>query len=112
MVRLEWKMKISEVSVLNQEISLSAVNPYLTFHTHVNWHENRKFLKVGFNTGIIAREAAFDSQFGHLYRPTHMNTSWDSAKFEVCGHKYVKVEVLCSFVLLAFIYFITMIIVI
>lgn len=92
MVRLEWKMKISEVSVLNQEISLSAVNPYLTFHTHVNWHENRKFLKVGFNTGIIAREASFDTQFGHLYRPTHMNTSWDSAKFEVCGHKWADLS--------------------
>jgi len=24
-----------------------------------------------------------------VQRPTHYNTSWDYAKFEVCGHKFV-----------------------
>ena len=28
---------------------------------------------------------AAEIQFGHVHRPTHTNTSWDAARFEVCG---------------------------
>lgn len=31
--------------------------------------------------------ATYETQFGHLQRPTHKNTTWDIAKFEVCAHK-------------------------
>ena len=31
--------------------------------------------------------ATYETQFGHVQRPTHKNTTWDMAKFEVCGHK-------------------------
>ncbi len=31
--------------------------------------------------------ATYETQFGHVQRPTHKNTTWDIAKFEVCGHK-------------------------
>lgn len=85
--KLRWTLKISEVSSLTQEIEVSALNPYLVFRCKVDWHESRKFLKVLFNTALLARTATFDSQFGFVERATHCNTSWDSAKFEVCGHK-------------------------
>ena len=29
---------------------------------------------------------------GTSYRPTHTNTSWDAAKFEICAHRWVHVE--------------------
>ena len=29
----------------------------------------------------------YETSFGYVKRPTHKNTSWDMAKFEVCGHK-------------------------
>ena len=35
--------------------------------------------------------AAFETQFGHVIRPTHENTSWEAAKFEVCAHRWVHV---------------------
>lgn len=89
MAKLKWTLRISEVSTLVQEIELSAVSPYLTFRCHVNWHENHKCLKVAFDTTLTTRIASFETQFGYIDRPTHTNTSWDSAKFEVCGHKYV-----------------------
>lgn len=89
MAKLKWKLKISQASTLVQEIELSACSHYLAFKCHVNWHENRKCLKVAFDTRLTTRVASFDSQFGYIERPTHTNTSWDSAKFEVCGHKYV-----------------------
>ncbi|XP_071529830.1 alpha-mannosidase 2C1-like [Panulirus ornatus] len=91
-VKLQWEMRISKVSSITQEIELSAVSPYLTFSNHVNWHENRKFLKVAFNTGLLTRNATFDTQFGYIERPTHTNTSWDSARFEVCGHKWADLS--------------------
>lgn len=31
--------------------------------------------------------AIYETQFGFVQRPTHKNTTWDAAKFEVCGHK-------------------------
>ncbi|KAJ3191901.1 Glycoside hydrolase, 38 vacuolar alpha mannosidase, partial [Dinochytrium kinnereticum] len=32
------------------------------------------------------------TQFGVMKRPTHYNTSWDLAKFEVFGHKFVDLS--------------------
>lgn len=31
--------------------------------------------------------AIYETQFGYVQRPTHKNTTWDAAKFEVCGLK-------------------------
>ena len=36
--------------------------------------------------------ATYDIQFGNLERPTHHNTSWDEAKFEVCAHKWADLS--------------------
>ena len=36
---------------------------------------------------IHSDNATYETQFGHVQRPTHKNTTWDMAKFEVCGHK-------------------------
>src|SRR5699024_5157926 len=38
-----------------------------------------------------ATEAAFETQFGHVRRPLHSNTSWDSARYEVCAHRWVHI---------------------
>ncbi|HCD31164.1 MAG TPA: alpha-mannosidase 2c1, partial [Phycisphaerales bacterium] len=31
-------------------------------------------------------------QYGYLKRPTHTNTSWDMARFEVAAHKYIDMS--------------------
>jgi alpha-mannosidase len=31
------------------------------------------------------------TQFGHVHRARHANTSWDVARFEVCAHRWVAV---------------------
>ena len=41
---------------------------------------------------VKASEATYEIQFGHVKRPTHRNTSWDTAKFEVCGHKWIDLS--------------------
>jgi alpha-mannosidase len=36
--------------------------------------------------------AACGTQFGHVNRARHSNTSWDVARFEVCAHRYVAIS--------------------
>jgi alpha-mannosidase len=40
---------------------------------------------------VTADRSASEIQFGHVFRPTHANTSWDAAKFEICAHRFVHV---------------------
>ena len=91
-VKLQWKMNIGTHSTLEQIIELTATSPYLKFDTKVNWKANRKSLKVAFKSEVLARNATFDTQFGHINRSTHNNTSWDSAQYEVCGHKWASIQ--------------------
>ncbi|KAJ8315763.1 hypothetical protein KUTeg_007913 [Tegillarca granosa] len=87
-------VEISDRSYLKQIISLDAECPYLKFSTEtmVAWHENRKLLKVEFPTTIHTNNATYEIQYGHLQRPNHFNTSWDWARFEVCGHKWADIS--------------------
>ena len=64
----------------------------IDFRTHVDWHEDHRLLKTAFYTDIRATKATYDIQFGHAERPTHWNTSWDWARFEVCGHKWADLS--------------------
>ena len=77
-------LKVSERSTITQRIVLAEHSERLDFQTQVTWNENRKFLKVEFATAIKSpySVATYETQFGHLQRPTHKNTSWDAAKFE------------------------------
>lgn len=64
----------------------------IDFATTVDWHEQHKMLKVAFPVDVNTDKATYDIQFGTVQRPTHFNTSWDQAKFETCGHKFVDVS--------------------
>ena len=37
---------------------------------------------------VRAERATFECAFGVVTRPTHRNTSWDEAQFEVAGHRF------------------------
>lgn len=59
----------------------------------INWNKTYEFLKVQFPTTIFtASEAKYETQFGITKRPTHYNTNWDIAKFEVCHHKFMDLS--------------------
>ena len=59
---------------------------------HADWHEDEMRLQWRMPTDIHAREAVCGTQFGHVRRARHGNTSWDHARFEVCAHRYVAVS--------------------
>ncbi|MDF3289962.1 alpha-mannosidase [Streptomyces silvisoli] len=74
-----------------QDIALQAGSRRLDITTEVDWHESEKVLKAAFALDVHAERAASEIQFGHVYRPTHTNTSWDAARFETCAHRWTHV---------------------
>ncbi|MFE7071234.1 alpha-mannosidase [Streptomyces sp. NPDC057620] len=76
-------------SRITQTISLRAGSPRIDFETDIDWHEAEKFLKAGFPVDIRAAHSSAEIAFGHIQRPTHTNTTWESARFEVSGHRWV-----------------------
>ena len=112
-VSLVLEIAVSDKSWIRNTISLAARNlhprkgtrgekstwhmgttaTFPTFSTEVEWREAHKFLKVEFPTNIFnSTSASYETQHGVLHRPTHYNTSWDTAKFEVCAHKWADIS--------------------
>ncbi|MFG2357868.1 alpha-mannosidase [Streptomyces sp. NPDC048521] len=79
-------------SRVTQVLSLPADEGRLVIDTEVDWHETEKFLKLAFPLDLHAERYASETQFGHFYRPTHTNTSWEAARFEACNHRFVHLE--------------------
>jgi alpha-mannosidase len=79
-------------SLFTQKIILRAGSARIDFETEVDWQERRRFLKVAFPVSIRSQRATYEIQYGHLERPTHTNTSWDLARFEVCAHKWADLS--------------------
>ena len=67
------------------------VEDRLEVETDIDWHEREKVLKAAFDVDVHTDHAAYETQFGHVVRPTHENTTWDAARFEVCAHRWVHV---------------------
>lgn len=79
-------------SKLAQRIVLRSGSARIDFETQVDWHEDHKLLKASFPVNILSRSATFEIQYGHTERPTHQNTTWDMARFEVCAQKWADVS--------------------
>lgn len=95
-VTVTSRVQISEESHLTSSITLTAAlkgqQSYVEVTTEVEWHESMKFLKVEFPVDVMSTEATYETQFGTVKRPTHYNTNWDMAKFEVCCHKFADLS--------------------
>lgn len=90
-VVLRFKRK-TECSTIEQDIVMYAHTTRVDFVTRVDWHEKRTLLKVAFPVDIRASRATYEIQFAAIERPTHNNTDWDKARFEVTGHKWADLS--------------------
>ena len=79
-------------STISQNLWIYTDCPRIDFETEIDWHQHHQILKTAFPLVVHSNTATFDIQFGHTQRPTHANTSWDKAKFETCGHKWVDMS--------------------
>jgi alpha-mannosidase len=78
-------------SAVTQRMTLAPGADSLAITTAVDWQESEKLLKLGFALDVRADRSAAETQFGHVFRPTHVNTSWEAAKFEICAHRWIHV---------------------
>ncbi|MFD9002608.1 alpha-mannosidase [Streptomyces sp. NPDC059582] len=74
-----------------QTITVRAGSPRIDIETDIDWHEAEKILKAAFPVDVRAPHSSAEIQFGHVQRPTHTNTSWEAARFEVSGHRWVHI---------------------
>ncbi len=81
-----------EKSTIKQTIWLYEHIDRIDFDTELDWQTEHVLVKAFFPVDVNAEKATFDTQFGNLERPAHANTSWDKAKFEVCGHKFADLS--------------------
>ena len=79
-------------SVIDQTMTLAAGSRRIDFVTDVDWFEDHKFLKVAFPVAVRSAAARFETQFGHLARPTHANTPFEQARFEVCAQRWADLS--------------------
>jgi len=80
-------------STITQRISLYRDSPRIDFATDIDWHEHQILLKAAFPVSVLAATAAtYEIQFGTVERPTHANTSWDAARFEVCAQRWADLS--------------------
>ncbi|MEO5805940.1 glycoside hydrolase family 38 C-terminal domain-containing protein [Devosia sp.] len=88
-IRFEW---VYENSRIVQVISLEAGASQLEFDSFIDWHEHQTLLKTAFPLNVRTDISRAETQFGHLARPTHANTSWDKARFETSMHRWVDLS--------------------
>lgn len=67
---------------------------YLDEHPYIGVDDNHRdvLLKTAFTVDVRSTRASYDIQYSFVERPTHENTSWDRARFEVVGHKWADLS--------------------
>lgn len=88
---LEIKRSISN-STICQQIYFFADTRKIEFKTTIDWKDHQHLLKVHFPVDVHTDEASFEIQYGNVTRKVHRNTSWDEARFESCGQKWMDLS--------------------
>ncbi|MBB5514166.1 alpha-mannosidase [Rubricella aquisinus] len=88
-LRIERSYRNSRVA---QVIRLTPHSKRIDFVTEVDWHETHLLLKVAFPVQVFSPNATYEIQWGSIERPTHRNTLWDYAKFEVPAHRWADLS--------------------
>jgi len=79
-------------STVSQTIRFYLRDRRIDFETTADWHADHQILKAVFPVDVLSNEATFEIQYGNAKRPTHRNTSWDEAKFEICAQKWADLS--------------------
>lgn len=79
-------------SVVEQDVVLYPDMPRIDFVNRADWKNHHLLLRVNFPANINASKASYEIQFGNVERETTSNHSWDTAKFEVCAHKWADLS--------------------
>lgn len=78
-------------STFVQTMRIAPDSATVDFTTEVEWHERRRMLKLELPVDVLTTTAQSEIQCGHITRPIHENTSWEHARFETVGLRWVRV---------------------
>ncbi len=79
-------------STISQRISIYDQIPRIDFATEIDWRQHQTLLKVAFPVAVHANKATYEIPYGNIERPTHWNTDWDKARFEVPAQKWADLS--------------------
>ncbi|MGX5679762.1 alpha-mannosidase [Schumannella luteola] len=77
------------VSSILQRVVLRPGASAVEIELDVDWRDREKILKLAMPLDLRADRTAAETQFGHVFRSTHTNTSWEAARFEAVQHKWL-----------------------
>lgn len=86
-VRRRWRG-----SRIEQTYRLTAGSRRLDIHTRLDWRERRVLLRALFPLAVRAHEAWFETAYGAQPRPTHRNTPFDAARYEISAHRWADLS--------------------
>ena len=88
-VRIERRWRSSRIV---QTYGLLAASRRLDIVTEIDWREREVLLRAFFPVNVRSGTATFETMYGAQERPTHRNTSWDAARFEVSAHRFADLS--------------------
>src|SRR5690606_23530197 len=77
---------------VTQTYALEANGTRLDILTEIDWHDRHCLLRTLTPVAVRTTHATFEHANGVVKRPTHDNTSWEQAQFEVPGHRFVDMS--------------------
>ena len=90
--RLRMQYMLDGKSRLRQDVVFYSDSPRVDFETEMDWKSPHTLLKAQFDLDLNITKARHEVQFGYLERPTHRNTSFEHAQFEVSNHKWTDLS--------------------
>lgn len=84
---IEFSLEVGG-STITQRCILETGSRRIDFETVVDWRERHRMLRVGFDADVRDAAGRCEIQHGFVERPSHQNTSYEKAKFEVPCHRY------------------------
>jgi alpha-mannosidase len=74
-----------ESSTLREDYVLAADAAYVDVRVALDWHEQRKLLKLRYPTNVAAETATYETPYGHLERPANGNEEPGQSWVDVSG---------------------------
>jgi alpha-mannosidase len=84
--------RVHEDIEIIQDYRLTRGTRMVEIQTRICWHGRRRFLRALFPLEIRTHETWAETAFGAVARPTHRNTPWDEARFELPMHRWADVS--------------------
>ena len=88
---IQWVIRVDyqiDHTTIVQEYVLRHGSDRLDVHTQIDWAHRRTLLRALFPTTVLSRKARYDLSAGFIERPTHQNTPWEKAQYEVASHRW------------------------